>query len=451
MKNKILVISAFAIIIGTSNAIAQGINSPYSRYGFGMMSDRAMGFNKGMGGVALGFHDGKQVNVANPASYASVDSLSALFDVGMSIQNGNFKMGNLQQNARNANFEYFAFQFRAAPHLGVTLGVLPVSNINYSFDSSSQELNENEDYTSSYAFDGNGGLHQVMLGIGWRPFKPFAFGVNGSFLWGEYSHTMDLSFNQTSVYTMERAYSANINSYTVDFGMQLDFPINKKDKLTLGATYGLGHKISNRAYRATNTVSTSSSSSVILAQTVDTIKNAFDWPHSFGVGLTYYHNDQLRAGVDFTMQKWSEARFPSQDMSTTTGEYVSTKGQLNDQWKVAAGLDYVPNKNGMKMSQHITYRVGGYYSKSYAKADITNTISSEPTEFGLSAGIGIPISNKNIWHNAPTINISAQWVHCNIPYLSATTLQKATLKENYLKLCVGLTFNERWFYKWKVQ
>ena len=82
--------------IGGSLLFAQnGVNSPYSRYGFGMMADRAMGFNKAMGGVAQGFRDGQQINVSNPASYSAVDSLTALFDLGLSVFNGNYKMGNM--------------------------------------------------------------------------------------------------------------------------------------------------------------------------------------------------------------------------------------------------------------------------------------------------------------------------------------------------------------------
>ena len=76
-------------ILSTTFGHAQnGINTPYSRYGFGIQSERAMGFNKGMSGVAQGFRDGQQINIANPASYSEVDSLTALFDLGLSLQNG---------------------------------------------------------------------------------------------------------------------------------------------------------------------------------------------------------------------------------------------------------------------------------------------------------------------------------------------------------------------------
>jgi hypothetical protein len=53
MKRFARIILAFNISLFALTALAQnGINSPYSRYGFGIQSERAMGFNKGMGGVA---------------------------------------------------------------------------------------------------------------------------------------------------------------------------------------------------------------------------------------------------------------------------------------------------------------------------------------------------------------------------------------------------------------
>ena len=128
--------------------------------------------------------DGQQINTANPASYSAIDSLTALFDLGVSLYNGNYEMGNLKQNAKNTSFDYFAFQFRARKNVGITVGILPYSNINYSFSSSAETLKGNETVTSSYSFTGNGGIHKVFLGAGWRILKPISIGVNGSFLFG---------------------------------------------------------------------------------------------------------------------------------------------------------------------------------------------------------------------------------------------------------------------------
>lgn len=446
---KKLLFSLVLLSVTASINAQNGVNTPYSRYGFGIMSERAMGFNKGMGGVAQGFRNGQEVNIANPASYSAVDSLTALFDLGISLQNGNYKMGNLQQNIKNTSFDYFAFQFRAAKNVGMTIGIMPITNTKYSFASPSEPIQNGEGITSAYSFNGDGGLREVFIGAGWRPVAPLSIGVNASYLWGDYTHNMTMSFSESTAFSMARIYSANISTYNIQGGIQYIQPISKKDKVVVGATYTLGHNVGNNAYRDTRTLN----SSTIEAQTVDTIKNAFQLPHSIAAGVTYYHKNTLRIGADFELQKWGDCKFPNQQTGYTgsTDIYQSTSGQLYDRTKISAGIDWMPNPLARGLFQKSAYKIGGYYSNSYAKADPTGTVTDKPYEFGISAGITMPIVNRNIWHNSPKINVSVQWVHTNIPYLNASTLRQSTLTENYFKLCLGVTFSERWFYKWKVQ
>mgnify|MGYP002622233870 CR=1 FL=1 len=451
MRTKYKLLFLSYVLLHALSGYSQGINSPYSRYGFGVMADRAMGFNKGMGGVAYGFGDGKQVNVANPASYSSVDSVTALFDMGMSLSFSNYKMDKLEQNAKNTSIDYFAFQFRAAKGFGITFGLQPITNINYSFSSKSQLLTDDESYSSSYSFAGDGGLHEVFLGMGVRLFKPLSIGVNAGYIWGTYNHTMKMSFNESSIFSLQRKYDADVRTYDVSAGMQIAVPFGKKDKLTLGLTYGLGHNIDSKAFRTTNMLNSSNS---VVETKADTLKNAFQLPHTIGAGLCFNHDDQFRIGADFTLAKWADTRFPSQDMTNISSAYISEKGQLNDSWRISLGGDFVPKRNSTHLFGRTIYRLGGYYSQPYAKADASGALNAKPYEMGISAGVGIPIDGRHIWYNkynVPRLNISLQFTHSNIPYLSNSQSVKRNLTENYVKLCIGITFNERWFYKWKVQ
>lgn len=451
MKRKIFVVATAVAALSTQ--AQNGINSPYSRYGLGIQSERAMGFNKGMGGVAQGFRNGKQINPANPASYSAVDSLSAIFDLGLSLQNGNYKMDDLQKNVRNTSFDYVAFQFKAAKNCGVTLGLLPLTNIKYSFASTSETLSGTENITSSYSFSGDGGTREVFLGTGWQPVKNISIGFNAGYVWGDYNHNMTMSFSESSVFSMARIYSAEIRTYDLQAGFQFNKAIGKDDKIVFGATYTLGHNVDNRAYRTTETINSTS----VETQHTDTIHNAFQLPHSIAAGLTYYHKNKWRLGADFELQKWFDCRFPNQQTSLNNngeaiGAYTSSKGQLNDRMKFSAGFDWTPAAdNASHYFSRCTYKAGAYYSQSYAKADASGKISDKPYEFGVSAGVTLPVANKHIWYNAPLINLSVQWVQTNIPYLNTNTLKQCALKENYLRFCIGLTFNERWFYKSKLQ
>ena len=113
-----------------TNTLAQsGTNSPYSQLGLGQLSEQASGFNRGMNGLAYGFHEHNQINHINPASYSQLDSLTFIFDMGMSGQKTNFKEGGRKINANNADFEYAVAGFRAFKHLGVSFGILPYTNV----------------------------------------------------------------------------------------------------------------------------------------------------------------------------------------------------------------------------------------------------------------------------------------------------------------------------------
>ena len=102
-----------------------------------------------MGGIAFGLRDGAQINPTNPASYTAIDSLTFLFEGGVSLQNMNISNGGVKMNAKNASFDYLAMQFRLAPWMGMSVGLLPYSNIGYSV-SDSQTGNDGFGYQQKF-------------------------------------------------------------------------------------------------------------------------------------------------------------------------------------------------------------------------------------------------------------------------------------------------------------
>ena len=107
----LLAIAATALTLQIS-AQSSGTNSPYSRYGWGILADEAMGFNKGMAGVAVGMRDPNIINRQNPASYSEMDSLRLLFDIGISLQNSYMREGGTKVNAHNSTLDYLTAAFR---------------------------------------------------------------------------------------------------------------------------------------------------------------------------------------------------------------------------------------------------------------------------------------------------------------------------------------------------
>ena len=227
----------------TTTAYSQsGSRSPYSQFGVGDLSAQSVGFNKGMNGVGLGMRKGNEVNPLNPASYSAIDSLTMIFDGGLSGQITNFEEQGKKVSAKSGGFDYFTTLFRVYKHLGVSVGVMPYSNVGYDYTETSYEQLGTDKIKEVTGYSGNGGFNQLYVGVGWQIVKPLSVGVNLSYLWGDIHQEIE---GGTSAYsnTLFREYEMSVSSYKLDFGLQLNLPLAKRDFLTLGATFSPGHSL----------------------------------------------------------------------------------------------------------------------------------------------------------------------------------------------------------------
>ena len=428
-----LLLGAFSLV---SMAQVSNTMSPYSQFGLGVLAEQSQGFNRGMGGLAIGLRNGKMVNMQNPASYSAIDSLTMIFDAGVSGQITNFKEGGRRVNAKTAHFDYAVAAFRLLPKVGASFGVVPYSNIGFNYYSA--EYNNAESLTSSYFnvnHQGDGGFSQAYVGLGWEVLKGLSIGANVSYFWGKYTKTITVINSDSYVNTLSKVYSSSVSSYKLDFGVQYQQALDKDNLLTVGATVGLGHQLGAEALL----VSTNYDNvNAISYSTKDSVPDAFKLPYTFGVGATLLHKNSLTVGVDYSFQKWADMDYPVQTNNITQDHklgYQLVGSQLLDRHKVTLGTDWVPNPMGRNYFSHVHYRFGVSYATPYYNV---NGVKG-PRELSVSAGFGIPLINT--WNNRSTLNISAQWVN-----RSADNL----IRENSFRLNIGLTFNERWFAKWKV-
>ena len=403
-----------------------GTNSPYSQYGLGVLSDQTSGFNRGMNGVGLGFSEHDQVNYLNPASYSKLDSMSFIFDAGISGQVTNFEENGVKKNANNSSFEYVVAGFRAAKHVGVSFGIVPFTNVGYDYTTSGYVDPETKNYTYTNNYSGSGGYHQVYVGAGWEPVKGFSFGANLSYLWGETNRLITSSAG-TDTKVMTRGYTSDVHSYKLDLGVQYTHKIAKNDWLTVGLTYSPGHDLGDAELDMT---SSATQTSQVFADTFK-VANAYKLPDMFGAGLMWNHNNQWKVGFDYTLQKWGKLDYPTFE----NGVYAMHSGLYSDRSKYNVGLQYCYGERSRKFLNRVRYRIGASYATPYYKVNGADG----PKEISVSAGFGIPIINS--YNNRSFLNISGQWVKSSA---------KDLIKENYFRINIGFTFNENWFNKWKM-
>lgn len=408
------------LMILSGVAVAQNnTNSPYTRYGYGQLADQGSGNSKAMGGIAYGLRDKHQINFVNPASYTAVDSLTFIFDGGISLQNTNFSDGIVKQNAKNSSFDYITMQFRAGKRAAISLGLLPYSNIGYNISKYTENTNAPES-SNFIKYSGVGGLHQFYLGAGFKILKNLSIGANFSYLWGDVTQNLEETFPKNSSFlSFARTFNIAINSYKLDLGAQYTHQFGKKHTATLGLVFSPGHNLGNESYvrditgNPQTTGATTSTRDSIITTGI---------PTTLGVGLTYVYDNRLTVGVDAMFQNWSKTIF----MNQTDG--------LSNRGKIAVGAEYLPNPMSRSYFAHVKYRLGAYYSKPYYK--IRGERAAD--EYGITAGFGFPIPRTH-----SVLSLSAQ-------YVRTQGTQAAFLNENTLRICIGITFNERWFYKFKV-
>jgi hypothetical protein len=419
--NKQIIVAAFAFLSALNVQAQSGTNSPYSQYGLGILSDQSQGFSRGMNGVGLALRKGNVVNTLNPASYSAVDSLTMIFDVALSGQITNFKEVNRRLNVKNADFEYAVGSFRLMPNVGASFGVLPYSNIGYDY-STTQTLNESLG-SVPIEMKGSGGLHQAFVGLGWKVFRSLSVGANVAYLWGAFDRSVT-SGSTTYVEDFSKSFTANVNSYLITLGAQWEHPLTLKDNLLVGVTVGLGHKLHSD-------VAVSDGDSTVFSA-----EKGFELPMTYGLGLGWTHSKKLFVGLDFTMQKWGSVEFPGTVQQGSKKVYALRKDILKDRFGVNAGIDYVPDPASRRsFINRVHYRFGAGYATPYYYINGNDG----PKELSVSAGFGIPL--QNAYNNRSVLNISAQW---------ARTSAKDLITENTFRINLGLTFNERWFAKWKV-
>lgn len=411
-KNRLLLTFLILPTIVIGIFAGNGINSPYSRYGLGILSDQNLGVNRQMGGLGYALRSNSYINLLNPASFSEADTLTMLFESGFSMQNVNFKEGNVRRNARNASFDYIAMQFRATKGVGITFGFLPYSNVGYSFATTENE--SGKELTSSY--NGEGGVYQPFVGVGWTPAKNLSVGFMASYIYGDISHSISNVFSESSIDNMVRQYNVEISSYKLDFGVQYAKKITDKQHLTLGAVYSIGHNLNADAVEIKTTTDSDTT----------TLNGAFRLPTTIGIGVVYGYNNKWKFGLDYSYQNWGKASFFGYDKGVNRS-------------KISAGIEYSPgNTLSRNIFKKMNYRAGAYYAQPYTEVDGKQGCE----EYGASIGFSLPVINRI--NNRSTLHVSGQIIRLE-------PKSPGLITETYLRLNIGITFNESWFMKMKLR
>ncbi|MDE6286747.1 MAG: hypothetical protein K2L99_07115, partial [Muribaculaceae bacterium] len=231
-------ICALSLATAIGAAAQNGTMTPYSLHGYGILGDNATAAQRQMGGTGYAMNSGRQINVMNPASYARVDSMTFLFDMGMDLTNL-WSSETTADGTRHSSsdfgggLDYITMQFPLTRGLGASIGLLPYSSVGYSFGSSIDN--------GATSHSGSGSINQFYAGVGYSPFRGFSLGVNVAYLFGNtYNDTYAVtSGGSTSLF--ER--TLHVSDWSLNAGVQYSFSVNRTDAISIGAVFTPGKNL----------------------------------------------------------------------------------------------------------------------------------------------------------------------------------------------------------------
>ncbi|MDE6410880.1 MAG: hypothetical protein K2K81_11665 [Muribaculaceae bacterium] len=419
----------FAAFMAVMFASAQNQTSPYSMYGYGIIGDRATSMQRQMGSIGYAMNSGRQINVMNPASYAAIDSLTFLFDLGADISFLKSTENGKSQNSIGGGVDYLTMQFPIGKHMGGSFGLLPYSSVGYAFG--------NEIKHGTMSNQGSGGINQLYLG--WAgELKGVSLGFNLSY---DFGNIVDDLFTTTqSGGQAKYEHVMQIRDWNINIGAQYTARWDRFHKVVVGLTY------SPKKTMLGNTWVTAQE--MVQDKRPDTLayvkmKNRYYSPNSIGAGLNYTFEKSYRLMVegDFTWQQWSKAPYSAiydervlAGQKPTDVKNILTPGmKFYDRTRYAVGAEFVPEIRGSYLKR-VAYRIGAYYCNDYL-----NINGNRLKETAVTCGFGFPT-----YEGKTLINLGFEWKR-----RSAHPAKLIT--ENYFNITLGINFNEVWFWQRKIR
>lgn len=398
------ILSAVAALICLTFTAATA-QTPYSQYGYGTLDDNATGTQRAIGGAGIGMRNNLQINVMNPASYTSIDSLTFMFDFSADYKASWYEENGTSTEGQGGGLNYILMQFPLGKRVAACAGLTPLTHVQYTYG--------NYISNGSYTRIGEGGISQAFAGVAYEPWDWVSLGVNFGYIFGDIQNAVEVNPENADAGTYYKILT--VSDFRFQAGLQLMHTFAKKHDVTLGFVYTLGKPVLGTAAAfATNSDTTNLN-----------MKGYYSMPHGFGTGISYVYDKRLTAAVDVRYDLWERAKF----FNPNTDSYE----QMSNRLKIAAGLEFRPKLLSTSYFDYIRYRIGGYYEQSYIMVG-----GNHVNEYGISCGFGFPFrSDKSM------LNIGLEYSHRN-------GSPNKLLNEDHLSVIVSITFNEMWFWQRKL-
>ena len=405
------------LLISEFSANAQtSTSSPYSMYGIGDLAQIGFGQNRALGGAGIALPTATTINIVNPASYLTIDSLSFLTDIGFNVKNSRFTSNSQTQTGNSAGFGYLAIGFRNTSWWKNSIGLIPFSSVGYNINTK-----KNIEGTSDLAnvnVQGSGGLNQFYWGNAFKIFPNLSLGANLAFIFGSTTQTQDITTSSNYISgDLKSIDNTYMHRLYLSYGAQYYFKLSKNVKGSLGLIYGGPCKLN--LYHDISTIDNVTSSNNVLQDNVTT-ENSLTLPAYYGLGWSIKLFDKLMVTSDYKFYNWSGS------------QSLQSNVRFSNSNNYLFGAEYTPSTSFRDRGwKKVSYRVGGFINDSYLIIQ-----NQQMKDRGVTFGFGLPLMQKKI-----NINFA-----CQIGQKGVSTGQ-GIITENYTTFNINFTLFDFWFFK----
>lgn len=420
MIKQVLII--FVALISLNITAQEGTASPYSFYGIGELKFRGTVENRAMGGISM-YADSIHLNLQNPASLGKLKLTT--FAVGGNQKFTTLKASGQSAQGANTSLDYLAVGFPMGK-LSMSFGLTPYTAVGYK----TGFVDPNTAQAGEERYEGSGGINKVFLAAGYSITDDLSIGVDLNYNFGKIEN---FGYLKTGVeYDTGEYNESKLSGLAINFGLSYNKMLNEKLQLVSGLTFSPAMNLTSENFRQTSTVSWNSSGLPVIRVTRDEDLAAlglketnFKLPSRLALGAGIGQPKKWFTGVDVTMLSTSDlinrtfnpenVRFENSTQVAIGGFYIPKFNSLTDYWK------------------RIVYRAGIRYENTGLIVD-----NEKINEFGISFGAGLPVGR--IFSN----------INLGFEYGSRGTTTANLVQENFFNINIGLSFNDKWFQRRKI-
>lgn len=413
MRNFLLKICWLLLLLPAIAKAQTSPNFPYSALGIGEIQYNIPGQLDGMGNATTAMRSYDYLNNTNPAAFSALLNQSFIMEISGSGKSSSIVSNGESAHSSDFDFSKLAVGFKIGKFWGTSLGLLPLSSVNY-YIVNQQPADGSQGNVNSI-FEGNGGLHQFYWGNGFRIGKYFSVGIQAAYVFGSINQTEKVGADPENplISATEQTYLHNLR---LSYGLQFFHPLNKNWDITVGATY-----LSRRDLRAEYQTTIIENGDTVLQDDV-TKSNYFTLPEQYRAGLAFTYNKKLTIAGDYTFEKWSPLQIKGNNVKLVN----SHRYGLGVEWSKKD----VSYKN--TLLDRMILHAGFSYNQSYIQLS-----GQQINDVNGSIGIGIPSKKRNMSVNLG-LTIGQQG-----------TLGRNAFLENYTQFNCSVILRDLWFIKRK--